>query len=144
MGRVTEFASPSWLSSQRALSACVLSLIRDRARSVRSDAYFNRRQFAKRKADELEDFGEEAGGEVAESPFSKHPRQETEDGTRLVKEFLQTWAARVPESMAVDGDGSIPSSTSAEDEIRVLKEVAEEFKDRLAANAFTADLLATF
>lgn len=79
---------------------------------------------------------------MAESPFSKHPRQETEDGTRLVKEFLQAWAARVPEPIAVDGGET--SSSLAEEEIRVLKEVAEEFKDRLEANAFTADLLSSF
>lgn len=80
---------------------------------------------------------------MAESPFSKHPREETEAGTRLVREFLQTWAARVPEPMAVDGEDSKSASSSAEEEIKVLKEVAEEFKDRLATNAFTADLLAS-
>lgn len=48
--------------------------------------------------------------------------------------------------MAVDGaDGSSgQAQTSAEDELRVLREVAAEFKDRLAANPFTAELLESF
>lgn len=91
----------------------------------------------------LHTFADES--DAMDNPFSKHPKQETEDGTKLVKEFLNTWAARVPAPMEVDDatDEDRPAA-STEEEMKVLKEVAEEFRTRLEANPFTKDLLDSF
>ena len=68
---------------------------------------------------------------------SKHSRETTEAGTALVDEFLSTWAARLP-------GGGEEGTNGAEEELKVLREVALEFKDRIEGNEFTRELLENF
>ena len=74
--------------------------------------------------------------------MSKHSRETTEAGTALVDEFLTTWAARLPTAAA--GEGGEGGEVTKEDELRVLKEVSAEFKDRIEGNAWTKEVLETF
>jgi DNA mismatch repair protein MSH2 len=90
-------------------------------------------RLAKRKADELEDFGD---GYEGEDIFAKIPQAETDEGTAIVQEFLKTWKER---SGGTDGDAPMRSE---EEELALLKETALQFKERMEANAWTKAVLA--
>lgn len=81
-------------------------------------------KLAKRKADELEDFGAE--DDAAKMP--KLDEGEVEQGTQIVKEFLAEWKGQ-------SADGS-------EDEQRAaLKALVEQWQDRFDGNAWVKSVL---
>ena len=88
-------------------------------------------QLAKRKAEELEDFGDGA----AEATFAKFSKKDTEEGTELVKSFLDTWKARVE----ARGEG-----LSEEEQVAELRKVAEEYKGRFEGNPWVQGLCESF
>jgi DNA mismatch repair protein MSH2 len=90
-------------------------------------------RLAKRKADELEDFGD---GSEGEDVFAKISKSETDEGTAIVQDFLKTWKER---TAAGDGDATMRSE---EEELALLKATAREFKERMDGNAWTKAVLA--
>lgn len=91
-------------------------------------------QLAKRKADELEDFGVEQEHVKAH----KHPKEVTDDGSRLVEEMLRTWAARC----SADGDDVVMDDGANEDrEFEVLKQCVEEYQERMEGNPWIQELI---
>lgn len=62
----------------------------------------------------------------------------------MVDEFLATWAARLPSSAAEGGDGDEVMKASKDEEMKVLREVAAEFKERIEENPYTKELLTGF
>ncbi len=90
-------------------------------------------RLAKRKADELEDFGD---GYEGEDIFSKISKEETDEGTAIVQDFLKAWTEK---SGGVDGDASMRTE---EEELDLLRETAALFKDKMDGNAWTKALLA--
>ena len=91
-------------------------------------------QLAKRKAEELEDFGD---GPDHSDVFAKHSKIEIDDGSAIVKEFLETWHARVA---AKDPEDKL----SDEDEEAILRSTAEEFKQRFEGSPWIQTLLDSF
>lgn len=79
---------------------------------------------AKRKAEELEDFGD--GTEA--SPASKLPKAEVDEGTEIVRAFMDEWRTR-----AEGGDG--------EAQLAALRETVEEYKDKFEGNAWVKNVL---
>lgn len=74
---------------------------------------------------------------------SKFPKTEIDAGTDIVKEFLDTWKSRV--SAAGSGEGADAEMAMSEDEmVQLLKNTAEEFKDRLEGNEWVKSLMSTF
>ncbi|OXG96130.1 DNA mismatch repair protein MSH2 [Cryptococcus neoformans A2-102-5] len=96
-------------------------------------------KLAKRKAEELEDFGDDQ----TSAPSSKFSKTEINAGTDIVKEFLDTWKSRV--SAAGSGGGADAEMAMSEDEmVQLLKDTAEEFKDRLEGNEWVKSLMSTY
>ncbi|KAF8508246.1 DNA mismatch repair protein [Hysterangium stoloniferum] len=94
-------------------------------------------KLAKRKADELEDFGD---GTDITAKFSK---QEADDGSKIVTEFLQNWACRLP-SNAEDGDDIVMADDiSLDAELAELKRCFEEFKPRIESNPWCQAILSS-
>jgi DNA mismatch repair protein MSH2 len=105
-------------------------------------------QLAKRKAEELEDFGGElphlsdvnsnlteayeSDGE--DDTFGKFPKQETDEGTALVKSFLEDWKLRVESRGDMDED----------EQVAELRRVAEEYKERFEGNEWVKGLMTSF
>lgn len=98
-------------------------------------------QLAKRKAEELEDFGDGAPAGL----FAKHSRQEIDDGTVLVKQFLEEWKARteVVAGSASGGDDSA-MQLSEEAQVEELRKVAEEYRERFESSPWVQSLLEGF
>ena len=93
-------------------------------------------QLAKRKADELEDFG----GEHEQAKAQRHPKEVTDEGSRLVEEMLRTWASRC----SVDGDDIVmEDDESMEREVEVLKQCVAEYRERMEANPWIQGLVTT-
>ncbi|KAF8310100.1 putative DNA mismatch repair protein MSH2 [Clavulina sp. PMI_390] len=91
-------------------------------------------KLAKRKADELEDFGE------GEAPAPKFSKTEMDDGAKLVEEFLQSWAA----SQSVqDGDDVVmeDADSQAARKLKSLQTCYAQYKDRLEANPWCMDII---
>ncbi|ORY29618.1 muts domain V-domain-containing protein [Naematelia encephala] len=88
-------------------------------------------KLAKRKAEELEDFGD---GTTDES-LSKVPKLDTEEGTALIKSFLDTWKERVE---------SQPDTMSEEEQVAELRRTADEFKERFEGNEWVKSLMEAF
>ncbi|CDZ98435.1 dna mismatch repair protein msh2 [Phaffia rhodozyma] len=101
-------------------------------------------KMAKRKADELEDFGDDAEVTPDDSnPFTKYSREETEEGTKIVKQFLNAWSSRVPSS-SKDSGVDEKSQATLEEELAILREIAAEYRDQIEANPYTRSLLDSF
>ncbi|WVR08513.1 hypothetical protein IAU60_005568 [Kwoniella sp. DSM 27419] len=103
-------------------------------------------KLAKRKAEELEDFGD---GEVAEATSAKFSKQETEEGTALIASFLSEWKSRTLGS----SESALPSTQDAEAEVEgmseedmvaELRKVAEEYKDRFEGNEWVKHVMSNF
>jgi len=86
-------------------------------------------KLAKRKADELEDFGD--GNDIT----AKFSKQEADDGSKIVTDFLQNWACRIPPNLE-DGDDIVIADGDVllETELAELKRCFEEFKPRIESN----------
>ncbi|WVW80934.1 hypothetical protein I302_102925 [Kwoniella bestiolae CBS 10118] len=96
---------------------------------------------AKRKAEELEDFG----GEDTTESLTKYTKEETDEGTALVKDFLDSWKSRTGQNATNgDGDGDEGMGMSDEDLLAELKRTAEEFRERFESNAWTSGVMSTF
>ncbi|KAL1409833.1 MSH2 protein [Vanrija albida] len=74
-------------------------------------------KLAKRKAEELEDFGD------SPAPEPKLPKTEVEAGTELMRSFLETWRSRT-------------EGASEEQQLKELRRTADEFKERFDGNAW--------
>ncbi|KAF8531333.1 DNA mismatch repair protein MSH2 [Gautieria morchelliformis] len=90
-------------------------------------------KLAKRKADELEDFGD---GDGMTSKFSK---EEAEEGSEIVTQFLRTWASQ-ESGMSVD-DVIMTDDGSTESQLVELKRCFEEFRPRIEANPWCQAVL---
>ncbi|EPQ31019.1 uncharacterized protein PFL1_01208 [Pseudozyma flocculosa PF-1] len=109
-------------------------------------------QLAKRKAEELEE------PEDDEPTTLSMAEDVTAEGTALIEEFMETWAAR-SEALAADDDamdesegggGGAEGSASkkrrvdAEAQLRELRKCVEEFRPRIQANAWASKVLESF
>ncbi|WWC92204.1 uncharacterized protein L201_007158 [Kwoniella dendrophila CBS 6074] len=95
-------------------------------------------KLAKRKAEELEDFGD---GDPDES-LTKYTKEETDEGTTLIKDFLDTWKSRTA-GTAVNGDGNEDMRMAEEEMLAELRRTAEEFKDRFENNVWVKGVMST-
>jgi DNA mismatch repair protein MSH2 len=110
-------------------------------------------RLAKRKAEELEDFG---GMSVCwrqpahlwcrswlvgepDDRLSKYTKEETDEGTELIKEFLDSWKSRV-EALAESGEEG--EGVDEERQVELLREVAKEYGARLDSNKWVEGLIA--
>lgn len=75
--------------------------------------------------------------------FAKHSKTETDEGTALIKEFLNEWKAGV-EAQSGGTDGDEAMALSEEAQIEELRKVAERYKDRFEASPWIRDVLAAF
>ncbi|KAJ9105070.1 hypothetical protein QFC19_003702 [Naganishia cerealis] len=95
-------------------------------------------RLAKRKAEELEDFGD---GTETGDVFAKISKQETDMGTQIVQDFFNTWKTLEEEHERTRMDeGADP----LEAQQKVLQEVVEQFRDKLEGNAWVKTLLENF
>ncbi|WVN89665.1 uncharacterized protein L203_104895 [Cryptococcus depauperatus CBS 7841] len=98
-------------------------------------------KLAKRKAEELEDFGEEPS--ASSTKFSK---TEIDQGTEIIKRFLDTWKSRL--DVAEDGEneavGVAKTRMSEAEMVEQLRKTAEEFKDEFEGNKWVKSLTSTF
>jgi len=94
-------------------------------------------KLAKRKAEELEDFGDGA----ADHQPVKYSKAEIDEGTALVKDFLDTWQARTGGSLGAAGDGDEAMGASEEAQLDELRRLGEEWKGRFEANAWVRGLM---
>jgi DNA mismatch repair protein MSH2 len=69
--------------------------------------------------------------------LNKYTKEETDSGTDLIKEFLDTWKSRV-EALQVEGEGEVGEERQVEE----LRTVAREFGGRLDANKWVEGLMA--
>ncbi|WVQ70559.1 hypothetical protein IAR50_000078 [Cryptococcus sp. DSM 104548] len=93
-------------------------------------------KLAKRKAEELEDFGEP---DDSSAPSAKYPKETIDKGTDLIKDFLATWKTRVSSG----GDGDEEMQPSEEEMVAQLRATAEEFRERFGENEWVKGLMAT-
>lgn len=107
-------------------------------------------RLAKRKAEELEDFGDgtvdgdatpdadgSGGGKrIKEDILARHTEQETEEGTALIKAFLQDWRDRLE---AADG-----GEMEEEKQVELLRTVVGEYKDRFEGSEWVKSVLDGF
>nr|XP_018259687.1 DNA mismatch repair protein MSH2 [Kwoniella dejecticola CBS 10117]OBR81845.1 DNA mismatch repair protein MSH2 [Kwoniella dejecticola CBS 10117] len=96
-------------------------------------------KLAKRKAEELEDFGD---GDPDES-LTKYTKEETDEGTALIQEFLNTWKTRTATTTNGDGEGDEDMGMSEEDMLAELRRTAEEFKEKFEANPWVRGVVNT-
>nr|ASF90284.1 hypothetical protein SPAR01119 [Bartheletia paradoxa] len=100
-------------------------------------------RLAKRKADELEDFGDSAT--TTSEPALKYSKETTESGTALISKLLKSWAAGAPPSGSAVTEGGKEceelEGANAEAEIERLKKCFEEFRPKLEENEFVQDVL---
>lgn len=94
-------------------------------------------KLAKRKADELEDFGGEHKREYT------HPQEVTDEGSKIVEEFLTTWATQCAAAKADGDDIVMETDEDVDREIAILKETLEKYRDRIEGNPWVQSLLAT-
>jgi len=91
-------------------------------------------KLAKRKADELEDFG--GDDKESEPQISK---ETTEEGIRIVEELLRAWTSDK------DGDDVVMSDDlSPEAQLEELKRCVDEFRPRIETNEWLQSLLTSF
>ncbi|KAK1923021.1 putative DNA mismatch repair protein MSH2 [Papiliotrema laurentii] len=88
-------------------------------------------KLAKRKAEELEDFGDGA----SEGVLTKFSKTDSDDGTRLVKSFLDEWKAKVE---------SRGEELTEEQQVEELRKVAQEYRERFEGNPWVQGLLEAF
>nr|XP_019008106.1 DNA mismatch repair protein MSH2 [Kwoniella pini CBS 10737]OCF46887.1 DNA mismatch repair protein MSH2 [Kwoniella pini CBS 10737] len=96
-------------------------------------------KLAKRKAEELEDFGD---GDPDES-LTKYTKEETDEGTALIQQFLNTWKSRTTTPMNGDGQGDEDMDMSEEDMLAELRRTVEEYKERFEGNEWIKGVVNT-
>ncbi|KAF8480131.1 DNA mismatch repair protein [Russula ochroleuca] len=95
-------------------------------------------RLAKRKAEELEDFGTEQ----APSQESQFSPEVIENGVQIVEELLKTWASRTP-SAAQDEDVVMSDDLSPEAQLAELKDCFSTYQGRMDNNPWVQSLLAS-
>ncbi|KAI0292908.1 DNA mismatch repair protein [Russula brevipes] len=95
-------------------------------------------QLAKRKAEELEDFGTEQ----APSQESQFSPEVIESGVQIVEELLKTWTSRTP-SGADDEDVVMSDDLSPEAQLAELKNCFSAYQTRIESNPWVQSLLAS-
>ncbi|KAF8755593.1 DNA mismatch repair [Rhizoctonia solani] len=96
-------------------------------------------KLAKRKAEELEDFG---GSAVwAESTEPDLSKEVTEEGAKILEQVLGEWAAMAGLEAGKDGDDVTMSEGSSEEQVRILREVFEKHRAQIEGNACVNPLL---
>ena len=68
-----------------------------------------------------------------EESHHKYTKEETDSGTELIRDFLDTWKSRVESSTQEMGE---------EEQVEELRKVAREFGGRLEDNKWVAGLMA--
>ncbi|KAI0264715.1 muts domain V-domain-containing protein [Gloeopeniophorella convolvens] len=98
-------------------------------------------RLAKRKAEELEDFGTE---QVA-SQESQFPPEIVESGVQIVEELLKAWTSRSSSDVpTADGEDVVMSDDlSPEAQLQELKACFSEHQPKLEGNAWVQNLLAS-
>lgn len=81
-------------------------------------------QLAKRKAEELEDFGE-----TTSESAPKLPKTDVDEGTALVRSFLDEWRSRA-------------EGGTEEEQLKALHSIADEYKSKFADNTWIQSVLA--
>jgi DNA mismatch repair protein MSH2 len=101
-------------------------------------------RLAKRKAEELEDFGDGEDDDAekkararTEDILAKHTEQETEEGTALIKQFLQDWRDRVEAAPTEE-------ELDEEKQVQLLRTVVGEYRERLQGSAWVTSVLDGF
>jgi len=72
--------------------------------------------------------------------FSKISKEETDQGTLIVEDFLRTWKTRV-EAAQASGEGDVPMVPKEEDQMELLKAVVAEYKEKFDGNAWVKAVL---
>lgn len=72
--------------------------------------------------------------------FSKISKEETDDGTLIVEDFLRTWKTRVEAARAA-GEGDVPMVPKEEEQMEMLKSVVAEYKEKFDGNAWVKAVL---
>lgn len=93
-------------------------------------------KLAKRKADELEDFG---GDDDSATKFSP---EVTEEGSKLVQDLMRSWAMQTSQD-SEDVDMDVGDDDRAEEELSALRQCVEQYKDRIESNPWIQSLLTT-
>lgn len=93
----------------------------------------NAAQLAKRKADELEDFG----GPNQQEAFSQDV---IDAGTSLMQQMLSSWVEQHPATGAADGEDVEMDDSAAE--LDTLKKCYEQYRTELEANPWCRSVLA--
>lgn len=96
-------------------------------------------KLAKRKADELENFGHD---EKQTEP--EVPSEVTEEGIQIIEEFLSAWSSRGP---VTDGEDIIMAGDddqNSESQVRELRSCLEEFRPRIEKNQWLQSILVSF
>jgi DNA mismatch repair protein MSH2 len=94
-------------------------------------------KLARKKADELEDFGAGAGKEA-----EALPEEVVSEGVTLVEEMLRKWAG----GAGADGDVEMGDTEGARDpeaQLARLKACMEEYRERMEGNAWVQGVIAS-
>jgi DNA mismatch repair protein MSH2 len=79
--------------------------------------------------------------------LSKYTKEETDEGTELIKEFLDSWKSRVEDEALAEGEtggveGGEGKGVDEERQVELLREVAKEYGARLDSNKWVEGLIA--
>ena len=70
-----------------------------------------------------------------QNTFPKHTQEETDEGTALMKSFMETWKSRV------EADGQEMGET---EQVEELVKVAKEYAERFEGNSWVKGLMELF
>ncbi|GAB1522271.1 MSH2 protein [Rhizoctonia solani] len=112
-------------------------------------------KLAKRKAEELEDFGGSKSSSFsqymrmdtyesavwAESTEPDLSKEVTEEGAKILEQVLGEWAAMAGLEAGKDGDDVTMSEGSSEEQVRILREVFEKHRAQIEGNAWCQSVL---
>jgi len=92
-------------------------------------------KLAKRKADELEDFGDDGGQQI------KFSKVEMEEGAKLVEEFMKSWMKGTTdgEDVVMEDANALGANDAAE--MKHLQECFEKYRPRLEANLWCREVM---
>ncbi|GAA5883128.1 hypothetical protein JCM16303_006105 [Sporobolomyces ruberrimus] len=103
-------------------------------------------KLAQRKADDLEDFGQGGDEDESDGVTSGLSSEVIAEGTSLVEQFLSDWASRSSHPESGGDDADMTGQDGETDrllagELESLKEVYEEWKDRMEASQWVREVL---
>jgi DNA mismatch repair protein MSH2 len=100
-------------------------------------------KLARKKADELEDFGADPEKSGAGAGTEVIPEEVVSEGVALVEEMLRKWAGGAGIGSDGDVEMSDASGSDAEAQLASLKACVEEYRDRIEGNAWVQGVLAS-